>query len=375
MDFSFRRYIKTIGSPKIFVYTVIWMMVLVFIGTVVQKDVGLYAAQKKYFSSWFIMLFGLIPLPSGKLTMLVMFLNLSCYFFRPHIFTKNKIGITITHSGMILMLVGGLLTSLFSKEGSLVFEEGQKSNFFEDYHLKEFIVIDTSNPDYDQFTAFNNNELYRNNVLEHENFNFKIEILDFYINCRPERRLYGSEETLRGMASNFFLQEIDSEKEYEKNISGIVYRIRGTDDDDGVYINYVGQPITQSLEVDSKQYMLILRRERTHLPFSLELIDFKKVMHPGTNIAKSYSSDIYLKENDISRKVLIKMNEPLRHRGYTFYQASFVEEGLKQTSVLATVKNHGRLFPYISTIIMCIGLLFHMFLMLFKRIKTNNAKS
>ena len=82
--------------------------------------------------------------------------------------------------------------------------------------------------------------------------------------CRPERRLYGSEETLRGMASNFFLQEIDSEKEYEKNISGIVYRIRGTDDDDGVYINYVGQPITQSLEVDSKQYMLILRRERTH---------------------------------------------------------------------------------------------------------------
>ena len=98
-------------------------------------------------------------------------------------------------------------------------------------------------------------------------------------------------------------------------------------------------------------------------------------MHPGTNIAKSYSSDIYLKENDISRKVLIQMNEPLRHRGYTFYQASFVEEGLKQTSVLATVKNHGRLFPYISTIIMCIGLLFHMFLMLFKRIKTNNAKS
>ncbi len=38
----------------------------------------------------------------------------------------------------------------------------------------------------------NNNELYRNNVLEHENFNFKIEILDLYINCRPERRSYRS---------------------------------------------------------------------------------------------------------------------------------------------------------------------------------------
>ena len=83
-----KKYIKILGSPKIFVFTVIWMMVLVFIGTIVQKNFGLYAAQQQYFSSWFKLL-GPIPLPSGKLTMLVMFLNLSCYFFRPNIFTKE----------------------------------------------------------------------------------------------------------------------------------------------------------------------------------------------------------------------------------------------------------------------------------------------
>ena len=54
------------------------------------------------------------------------------------------------------------------------------------------------------------------------------------------------------------------------------------------------------------------------------------------------------------------MNEPLRHKGYTFYQASFIDGELIQTTVLAAVKNYGRLFPYISTIVMCIGLLFHM---------------
>ena len=90
-------------------------------------------------------------------------------------------------------------------------------------------------------------------------------------------------------------------------------------------------------------------------------------MHPGTNIAKSYSSLVNLIENNVPRKILISMNEPLRHRGYTFYQASFIEEGFKQTTVLATVKNHGRLFPYISTIIMCIGILYHMLFMIFKR--------
>ena len=51
--------------------------------------------------------------------------------------------------------------SLNFRRQCLVFEEGQESNYFEDYHLKEFIVIDTSNPEYDQFTAFNNNELFK----------------------------------------------------------------------------------------------------------------------------------------------------------------------------------------------------------------------
>ena len=129
----------------------------------------------------------------------------------------------------------------------------------------------------------------------------------------------------------------------------------------------MGQPITQTINVNNVEYMLILRRSRTYLPFQIELLDFKKVLHPGTNIAKSYSSEINLIDKNVLRKVLIQMNEPLRYKGYTFYQASFIEDGLKQSTVLATVKNHGRLFPYISTVIMCIGILFHMLSMLSRR--------
>ena len=154
----------------------------------------------------------------------------------------------------------------------------------------------------------------------------------------------------------------------KKNISGIVYRLIGAQDNDGIYINYVGQPITEKIDYNGNSYQLILRRQRTYLPFALELIDFKKVLHPGTNVAKSYSSEINLIEADIPRKILIEMNEPLRHRGFTFYQASFIDDGIKETTVLAAVKNNGRLFPYISTIIMCLGLLFHMLFMLSKRV-------
>ena len=279
------KYIKLIGSPKIFVFTVIWLIILVFVGTLVQRNIGLYAAQQQYFSSWF-MFIGFIPLPSGKLAMLVMFFNLSCYFFRPHIFSRNKLGITITHTGVIMMLLGSGLTSIFSTEGNVVIDEGEKANSFESYYLKEFVVVNTTNDKEDFFTIFNDKLLKRGNTLNHQSIPFSIEILEYYVNSVPARLVYKSEEEYKGMAKNFFLQKIDSEKEYERNISGIIYRLSGAGEQDGIYINYVGQPITQTLDLNGQNYFLILRRQRTYLPFELELLDFKKVLHPGTNIAK-----------------------------------------------------------------------------------------
>jgi len=63
------------------------------------------------------------------------------------------------------------------------------------------------------------------------------------------------------------------------------------------------------------------------------------------------------------------MNEPLRYKGYTFYQASFSQSESGETSILAVVKNYGRLFPYISSIIMSIGLLIHLLIKLPKLIR------
>ena len=89
MQINFKSILKIIGSPKIFVYTVAWLMFLVVVGTLAQRDQGLYFAQQKYFSSW-VTLFGFLPVPSGRFVMTVMVVNLSCYFFRPNIFKRNN---------------------------------------------------------------------------------------------------------------------------------------------------------------------------------------------------------------------------------------------------------------------------------------------
>ena len=154
-------------------------------------------------------------------------------------------------------------------------------------------------------------------------------------------------------------------KEENMNRPGIIFNLSNTGTiEDGIYGLFLGQAILQKVTIDKEDYIIVLRRQRTYLPFSIELIDFKKVMHPGTGIAKSYSSDINLIESGVSKHILIEMNQPLRHRGYTFYQSSFIETVQGETTVLAVVKNYGHLFPYISSIIMCIGLLIHLFLKL-----------
>jgi len=51
------------------------------------------------------------------------------------------------------------------------------------------------------------------------------------------------------------------------------------------------------------------------------------------------------------------MNNPLRHAGETFYQASFSPD--ERGTVLQVVRNPGWLLPYISCTMVTIGMLVH----------------
>jgi len=261
--------------------------------------------------------------------------------------------------------LGAALTAFFSSEGNMVIKEGNKSNYVEDYHYMELSVINTSNPDYDLYTIFDHQLFNRNQKLTHSNIDFDITVIQYIKNCEPMQRSHSNNIQYKGMLKNIMLNEILPLKEEHLNRPGIIFKISNANIEiDGIYGLFLGQAIPQTLKLNGIDYNLVFRKKRTYLPFEIELIDFKKIMHPGTNIAKSFSSEVNLIESDINRKILIKMNEPLRYKNYTFYQSSFIEEESGETSVFAVVENYGRLFPYISSIIMCFGLLLHLIIKL-----------
>jgi hypothetical protein len=116
------------------------------------------------------------------------------------------------------------------------------------------------------------------------------------------------------------------------------------------------QPVT----VGGKTYRVALRFKRSYKPYSLYLYEFRFDRYPGTDIAKNFSSRVRLvdPERGEDREVLIRMNEPLRHRGETFYQQSFDEKTEKAT-ILQVVRNPGWLMPYVSCALVSLGMLAH----------------
>jgi len=369
-----RSIIRKLGNPKIFVFTIIWMMILVFVGTIAQRDMGLYYAQEKYFSNW-LAWFGPVPVPGGRLTMLIMFLNMMSLLFRHTLWHMKKVGIIIVHLGALLLLIGGGITAWFSFEGNMVLDEGGKSNFIVNSQQSELSFINTTQPNYDDVISLPEKILTNGNILNSNSLPFSIEIIQYHSNAEIERRKQPKGDFYHGLAKNFLIIPKNNEKEAEMNRSGILFRISDTNSDaDGIYSLVLGQSIPQTLQVKDQIFTLVLRRERIYLPFFIELLDFKRILHPGTTIPKSFSSEVNLIQDEIPRRVMIKMNEPLRHESYTFFQASFSQSKSGETSILAVVKNYGRLFPYISSLIMSFGLLIHLLLQIPKLLSSKGKK-
>ena len=78
-------------------------------------------------------------------------------------------------------------------------------------------------------------------------------------------------------------------------------------------------------------------------------------------MAEGFSSHITVTLGDeLDRDVAIEMNKPFRYLGWTFYQASYTEDGRgRESSTFAMTRNFGRLIPYFATGITFIGMALH----------------
>jgi hypothetical protein len=260
--------------------------------------------------------------------------------------------VILVHIGVMLLLVGAMFTALSGREGFIELEPGKSREYVTDYHKRELVMLDA-----------------QGSVLQSWNFAtlrtgqdlaagpFVLHIDNTCRNCKITRRA-DADDSYQGMSKFMQLSNDKPRANDEENLGGITFTVPQTGQ---TWLTLDGVPkLPEMTAPDGKIYRFSLRRQQRLLPFSIDLITFKRETYPGTNTPKSFSSRVRITDGKTRWESLISMNEPLRYKGYTFYQASFVPSPQGDVSILAAVHNAGRTFPYLSGITVCLGLILHL---------------
>ncbi len=106
-------------------------------------------------------------------------------------------------------------------------------------------------------------------------------------------------------------------------------------------------------------YIVSYMNRRINLGFPITLRQFNVGRYQGTMRAASYES---LVEVPGLGEFKISMNEPLKHKGFTVYQASFSEDeqGQPIASIFSVNKDPGRWIKYLGSLLIVLGSI-HMF--------------
>jgi hypothetical protein len=354
-------------SLKLTVVLLVFSIILILAATLDQVNLGIWAVQEKYFYTFVVyMKVGSVSLavfPGGFTIGGLLLVNLLAAHFYRFKLTWRKVGIWLAHAGLILLIIGQLLTGLWQDEYQLRLDQGQTKNFSESYRNVELALTDTTDPKFDEVVAIPERALARLETVQHPKLPFRVVVKTYFPNSSlqmrgPMQPADPAAPATQGVGPRVLatLQPLTYKQE-ERNIPSAYVELIGPDGSLGTWLVSPWLDETQHFSVAGRDWKIALRFARHYQPYALTLLKFSHDRYAGTEIPKNFSSRIRLTTPDgrDDREVLIYMNNPLRYAGLTFYQAGF--ENNDQTTVLQVVRNPSWLIPYIACIIMTLGLL------------------
>jgi hypothetical protein len=359
------QFFKPLASLKLTIVCLACAMVLVFVGTLDQVQIGVYEAQLRYFKSFFLY-FSLpgshlkIPwFPGGYTLGGILLVNLVAAHVSRFKLSWKKTGILILHSGLILLLVGQLVTSVFEEESQVQLDQGQTKNYSESPYLDELAIIDSSGANTDEVISVPASRLAKGRSISLPGAGLTLQVNDFYENAAlvgPNQLPSENYPHLRVGPMAVAVPIPRTYKQDERNQPAASVSLMKNGQQIGSWSLASGFPQPIQFRAGPKPFEIVLRPKRYYRPFSITLEEFRHDRYAGTEIAKNFSSKVRLIDPSVheNREALIFMNHPLRYAGLTFYQAGFGNNDA--TTVLQVMKNPSWLVPYISCGMMALGL-------------------
>jgi hypothetical protein len=365
-----------LGSVGLACVILVLLGLLTFLGTLEQTHKSLYDVQRQYFESyvhvysWRVTDAFTIPVPllGANLLLTLLAFNLLVGGMIRLRKSRRTIGVFVIHIGIAVLLVGSFIEYKWSDKGHMTIYEGEASNEFQSYFEWEVVV-----------TEYHEDGSIREHVIPHEQIEdldegerrrfvsdalpFELVLTDFMRNARPYAV---AADPHGGSGVGVGLEEIAPHAEKaEWNMAGITAQVvpprGGTREQIALWGN---QRHPARVHVKEGRYDIDLRHKRWELPFRIRLDDFQVEQHPGTSMARRYSSFVtqtHDAEDIDDARVHITMNEPLRHNGYTLYQSGWgpqeARPGQPLYSSFSVVRNPTDRVPIVACVIIFAGLL------------------
>lgn len=362
--------VRLLASVKITVICLFWLFVLTFWGTVAQVQHGLYAAQERYFYSLLFKAGGFLPLPGAQLVLWVLFVNLMASAATHFVKLRGwrYAGLKISHTGILIYFISAFITFHVMEESHVHLLETEGTNVSSSYSEWELAYWKEA-ANTKEVHACDVSKMRPGERLPFAGVPWQINVAQLYRNATA----YTKTQPLTGQkllndSGITLLEPKEVLVEREKNLAGGIFDVQTNEGQKYTLLLFGGESKPTRLKVGGQAYYFALRHKRYPLPFVIQLKEFKAEFHPGTDTAKSYESTVEIVQGDARREVRIFMNNPLRYKDYTFYQASYEIDSMgREYSTLAVVKNSGQVLPYIACFVVFFGLAWHFIGAAFRR--------
>jgi hypothetical protein len=367
-----QRPFRLFGSFGLSCTLLLFLGLLTWLGTLEQVHMGLYDVQKKYFESLYLIHWAgpvPIPLPGAYLVMLLLFTNLVVGGVIRMRGKKSRVGILITHFGILFLLLAGFIKLFYSEDGYVRLYPGDRSSTFKSYYRKELVLQqDLGSDGLREFIV--PQEMFMDDyrpttplTLHSDMLPFDLVVTETMRNSRvqPKGPMFNVDTPVINGA---YLKRLDPAKEAEHNLSGayvsVVAKADGSSQEGILWQRNMAPWV---IDVAGQRWAINLREEQYPMPFTIVLDEFRKEDHPGMGLARSFESDVTLIEGSSTRELTILMNEPLRDRGLVVYQSGWGPQdagpGVPLFSSLAVVRNPADQFPLYACIVIAAGLVLH----------------
>lgn len=362
-------------------------MVLIFVATITQVELGIHEVQARFFRSWIAwwdVMPGekkfFIPIPGGTLLGILLIINLLAAHTARFKLSWNKAGMIVIHTGILLMLVGEIFTGLLGREAQMVVNEGETINYSTFPREVELVVIRPDGDGLETVTAIPQARL--KDGAEFPFGGFSVKIQSYYSNSEivPEADATEKFDVTRateGLGKGYAVRRTPRETVDDRRdlTTAFVEVIPDGGKSLGRWLLSNAFKGDQPFEAAGRPWEMSIRPRRLYHPFSIKLLDFSHDRYLGTNVPKNFSSKIRILNPDTgeNREDLIYMNHPLRYGGLTFYQSGF--DNNDSTSIFQVVRNPVWTLPYISCAMVGLGLLWVFSQHLMKAISRRNKIS